>query len=151
MKRITILLALFTIAQSAMAFKYHDPKEGANHSHHSYDPAQARTWKFEDKSIAAEGTFLLAKAGKVFIEKEDGVVSFPIEKLSWIDQKYVNRRLKEIEAINKELYLDQPVRKATNMSKWAPYSAGFVLSLTLLLIIINVQRNHRTTWTNVNL
>lgn len=141
MKRLTILLTLFAIAQSAMAYKYHDPKAGANHSHHhTYDQKQARTWKFEDKSIAAEGTFLLAKAGKVFIEKEDGVVSFPIEKLSWVDQKYVSRKLKEIEAINKELYLDQPAKKANNSNRWAQSLAGSVLALALLFTIVLLRQ-----------
>ncbi len=140
MKRITILLTLFVIAQSAMAYKYHDPKAGANHSHHNYDPAQARTWKFEDRSIAAEGTFLMAKAGKVFIEKKDGVVSFAIEKLSWVDQKYITRKLKEIEEINSQRYLDRPAKKATTTSQWAQTLAGLVLVLTLVFTAVLLRQ-----------
>jgi hypothetical protein len=126
-----------------MAYRYHDPKAGADHSHRLYDPAQARTWKFEDKSIAAEGTFLLAKDGKVFIEKENDVVSFPVEKLSWIDQKYVTRKLREIEEINSQRYLDRPAKKATNTSQWAQMLAGLILALILAMVLIR-QKVHNT-------
>lgn len=123
-----------------MAYKYHDPKAGTQHSHHTSDEARVRTWKFEDKSIAAEGTFLVAKAGKVFIEKKDAVISIPIEKLSWVDQKYVSRKLKEIEKINKQMYLTAPPKKASNASRWAQPLAGSVLVLTLLFTIVLLRQ-----------
>ncbi|MCE7991561.1 MAG: hypothetical protein HEP71_06260 [Roseivirga sp.] len=143
MKRLAILFTLFIITQAVMGYRYHDPKAGAQHSHRSGDETQTRTWKFEDKSIVAEGTFLMAKAGKVFIEKKDAVISIPIEKLSWVDQKYVSRKLREIETINKEFYLDLPAKKASNASRWAQPLAGTVLALVLLFTIVYAQRKSR--------
>lgn len=141
MKRLTILLTLFAITQSALAYKYHDPKAGADHNHHHLsDEKQTRVWKFENKTIAAEGSFLLAKAGKVFIEKKDGVISIPIEKLSWVDQKYVNRKLKEIEQINSQRFLTQSPKKAATVTRWIQPLAGSVLLLTLVFAAVLIRQ-----------
>ncbi|GEM_PF-5252037 len=144
MKRLPILLVLF-IAQTAV-YGYHDPQTGSRHTHHDdYGQTEVRTWKFEDKRIAAEGTFLLAKAGKVFIEKADGVVSIAIEKLSWVDQKYVNRKLREIEQITSARYLDQADRKAKNIGYWVQPLTGSILLLALLLTVaLFRQGTHKT-------
>lgn len=141
MNRLSILLVFFAIAQTAVAYGYHDPRTGSTHTHDDdYGQIQVRTWKYEDKRIAAEGTFLLARAGKVFIEKEDGVVSFAIESLSWVDQKYVNRKLKEIEQIASARYLDQADRKAGNISYWVQPLTGSILFLSILLTIILLKQ-----------
>lgn len=141
MKRTAILLTLFVMTQAAMAYKYHDPKAGADHSHHhSYDQKLARTWKFENKTIAAEGTFLLAKAGRVFVEKQDGVVSFPIEQLSWVDQKYVSRKLKEIEGINASLYADSDTQEGTSINGWIQPLAALALLLILVFAAAAIRQ-----------
>jgi len=145
MKRAATLVLFFAIAHSAFALR-HDPKMGTEHSHHQYDTSQERTWKFADMTIATKGTFLLAKQGRVWIELNEGVKIIDLEELSWIDRKYVSRKLKEIQKIN-DKFFEQADRKADQSVNWTPYAS--ILALALMLVFVGVLIKHQKTNTGL--
>ena len=71
--------------------------------HQTYQ-INSKIWHFQDKTIITEGCFLLAKNNEIFIQNKAGKVqSFEINKLSWMDKNYVDRRVAEIENLNNEI------------------------------------------------
>lgn len=70
------------------------------HSSKARSEHNGRTWHFEDKSIAAEGSFLMVQDEKVLIENGEEVLSFSVNELSWVDQDYINRKAEQIATIN---------------------------------------------------
>lgn len=91
MKKLFALLNLLLIFQVALAHKGGHGNETNSHQ---------RTWHFENHSIATKGSFLLVKEDSVFIENGQAVVSFKIEELSWVDRDFIERKSKQIEALN---------------------------------------------------
>jgi hypothetical protein len=92
MKNSLILVVLIFSA----AFVFAHPNGHGNNS-----PETSRTWKFQDKSFAAEGTFYFFKEDRVYIHtKQNKVISFALNELSWMDNDFVNRRVKDIEQLN---------------------------------------------------
>ena len=94
MKKLAPYFLFIFLAQSTMAHVY----PTAN----TKQDAESRTWKFEDKSIAAEGSFLKAVEGEIFIQQANSVNSFPIEILSWVDQKHVTEQLRAKEMVQEK-------------------------------------------------
>jgi hypothetical protein len=94
MKKILLIVILFCSHLSTQA---HSGK-------HQNNEVNSKIWHFQDKTIATEGYFLFTKNNQVFIENKAGLVqSFEINKLSWMDKNYVNRRITEIGNLNKEI------------------------------------------------
>ena len=104
MKKLIITIAFFSLILSMLVHAYTVPTP----TNFESQPASERTWKYIDKSTAAIGSFLIAKEGRIFIEQNDHIVNFPIEELSWVDQKFVSNVLKELEAQDARLILPRP-------------------------------------------
>ena len=88
-----------------------------------------KIWYFKDKTIATEGYFLFAKNEQVFIEnKAQKVLAFDIDELSWMDKNYVNRRIAEIENLNKQI-ISSPQKNNSD------YTLLYFLGIALILYI----------------
>ncbi len=145
---------LFTLAGALLLFQFasafngdHEHAHNNGHTHHAYDAKLARTWRFEDKSVAALGTFLMTKEGKVYIEKEKELVSFTITELSWIDQKYIKRKIQEISKINAPLKISIPLstKKSQSINPMNIAIAAVLLLAVLALIYDLKKRRLRRT------
>ncbi len=139
MKKIFILLSFFMVFQVAMAHR-----KGHVHSTNSENN---RVWYFNDQSIASEGSLLLVKEGKVFIEKANKIVSFDIDKLSPVDQEYINKKVEQLAAINlisnksklQEEKSDALVLLSiSNLNYWIL----IVISIVLLLLIYLIAHKY---------
>lgn len=133
MKRMLILLLIVAAANVAQAHK------GGHHKVH--DPQNDRTWQVTNPWTTVEGTFLLAKEGKVYLETSNGVVAVEANKLDWKDQAYVTERLSEIKHIN--LVSENAVfapKKAANLMTWLLGGIALVLIAGALFMLIKSPR-----------
>ena len=99
-----------------------------------------RVWRYADKSVVATGTFLTARDGEVFIESSDVLYSVAVEDLYWKDQKYVQRRIKRIEALNAGPQVDENGQMTSipepRQSKSMQYIGWIALFMTLPVTIV---------------
>lgn len=96
--KIQVLLTLLLFLSN---FLFAHPGGHGSHTHHSpYDVNNVRTWHFQDESIAAKGNFMLSKEGKVWIETDNSIKCVAIQRLSAVDQQFLQGKLKHIAAIN---------------------------------------------------
>ncbi|MEP1781989.1 YHYH protein [Reichenbachiella sp.] len=86
---------------------------------HAQTRQEPRVWKSVENKVLDEGHFLLAKDQSVYLERKTGeVVSYPLKNLSWVDQKYVLRRIERIAKLN-EMEVESvkiPAQKAESSS-----------------------------------
>jgi hypothetical protein len=127
MKKLIAIITLFLSLQVVMA---HPGGHGQKNTSQN-----DRTWHYIDKSVAAKGTFLLTKNGKVFIETNNKVVTIETEKLLWTDRNFVERHQEHIDEVNA---FDNNAQLAHNLAKsTSPYGywgLTFVLGLIMFLI-----------------
>ncbi len=120
MKKILLIVILFCSYLSTLAHV----------GQHQNNQMSSKTWYFQDKTKATEGYFLFTKDNQVFIENKAGLVqSFEINKLSWMDKNYVNRRIAEIENLNKKI-TSFPQKSNSD------YTFIYFLSLALALFLL---------------
>jgi YHYH protein/SLA1 homology domain 1, SHD1 len=82
-------------------------------AHHSQTPESTRTWRYANKSVAAQGDFVFYENGHVHISNtQHQTISLPVNALSWVDKNYVEKQSAQIEKLN----LSQSVqpKSATN-------------------------------------
>jgi hypothetical protein len=104
--RIILILAALAIAwQPVLAHK-------GGHGNTAL-PDNIRTWRFKNNTEAAQGSFLLVKDEKVFIEQSGNIISFPLAGMSWRDQQYVKYRMEKIAHIN-AMYHEHTDEKGEN-------------------------------------
>ena len=107
------------------------------HAHvgeHQNNQINSKIWYFQDKNITTEGIFLFTKDDKVFIKNKGGVVqSFEVNKLSWMDKNYVNRRLFEIENLNAEI-------SSFHQKNCSDYTFMCILGLGLVLLVLKKSK-----------
>ncbi len=124
MKKILLIVMLFCSYLSTQAHV----------GEHKNNQMSSKTWYFQDKTMATEGYFLFTKDEQVFIENKEGMVqSFEINKLSWMDKNYVNRRMAEIENINK---------KITSFPQKSNFDYTFIYFLGLGLILLFLRKSN---------
>lgn len=88
--------ALLAAESRSLAHPGHDHFDGAAQG--------VRRWKDADGVFELEGSFVLARDGKVLLHKADGArVWIALEKLSREDQAWVQERLRQIDALNNQL------------------------------------------------
>lgn len=93
---ILCVAALLAAESRSLAHPGHDHLDGAVQG--------VRRWKDADGVFELEGSFVLARDGKVLLHKADGVqVWIPLEKLSREDKAWVQQRLRQIDALNNQL------------------------------------------------
>lgn len=116
------------------------------HDHNEIPSIHSRDWHYSNNVLAVEGTFLLTKKEKVFVEMEEGVSSFDIDKLSWKDQKYIERKQKEIESINAsriDVKIQKEHKTKASISQFVqPITYGFV-AVGLWLMIVAYRKRLR--------
>lgn len=133
------LLLCLTLIVSALTTYAHD----GTHDHGEKSTIHSRNWHFSNNALAANGTFLLTKKGKVFVELEEGVSSFEITKLSWMDQKYIQRKQKEIAAINAsqiDLKVHNEHKLSAGLSQYAKPITYCLAALGLWLLIVAFRK-----------
>ena len=124
MKNILIIAILFCFNMSTQAHV----------GEHKNSQINNKIWHFQDKSIATEGYFLFTKNDHVFIENKAGLVqSFEVKKLSWMDKNYVNRRVTEIENLNKSI-------TSFPQKSHSDYTFLYILGLGLVLFFLKKSR-----------
>ena len=124
MKKTLIITLLFYINISVQAHV----------GEHQNNQINSKIWHFQDKSIATEGTFLFIKNDKVFIENTGGVVqSFEVNKLSWMDKNYVNRRLAEIKNLNAGI-------SSFPQKNDSDYTFMYILGLGMVLLVLKKSK-----------
>ncbi len=97
---------------------------------HQNNQIDSKIWHFQDKTIATEGCFLLAKNNEIFIQNKAGKVqSFEINKLSWMDKNFVNRRMTEIGNLNNKA-IPLPQKSGSD------YTLLYILGLGLILFFL---------------
>ena len=124
MKKSLIIAILFCFNMSTQAHV----------GEHQNSQINSKIWHFQDKSIATEGYFLFTKNDQVFIENKAGLVqSFEVKKLSWMDKNYVNRRVTEIENLNKSI-------TSFPQKSHSDYTFLYILGLGMVLFFLKKSR-----------
>ncbi len=73
------------------------------HEGHEYGPADpsVRVWTFADTGAHIHGAYVGSRDGKVQVRRTDGtVISLEIEKLTILDQKWIERKVAQVKEIN---------------------------------------------------
>ena len=70
------------------------------HEHGPEDPS-VRVWTFSDTGAHIHGAYIVSRDGKVQVRRTDGtVISLEIEKLTTLDQKWIERKVAQVKEIN---------------------------------------------------
>ena len=70
------------------------------HEHGPADPS-VRVWTFADTGANIHGAYVASRDGKVQVRRTDGtVISLEIEKLTILDQKWIERKVAQVKEIN---------------------------------------------------
>jgi len=70
------------------------------HEHGPADPS-VRVWTFADTGAHIHGAYVASRDGKVQVRRTDGtVISLEIEKLTILDQKWIERKVAQVKEIN---------------------------------------------------
>jgi len=70
------------------------------HEHGPTDPS-VRVWTFGDTGAHIHGAYVASRDGKVQVRRTDGtVISLEIEKLTILDQKWIERKVAQVKEIN---------------------------------------------------
>lgn len=70
------------------------------HEHGPEDPS-VRVWTFSDTGAHIHGAYIVSRDGKVQVRRTDGtVISIEIEKLTTLDQKWIERKVAQVKEIN---------------------------------------------------
>ncbi len=70
------------------------------HEHGSADPS-VRVWTFADTGAHIHGAYVASRDNKVQVRRTDGtVISLEIEKLTILDQKWIERKVAQVKEIN---------------------------------------------------
>lgn len=103
---------------------------------HGHNAKNDRTWHLADQSVAATGSFLMVKDGRIYIEQEDGFTSFSAEELSAKDQAFAQVKGLEIAEINEAPSTDVAIGQlGINSLQWMAYSMlAICLGFSLLLL-----------------
>ena len=110
---------------------------------HGHITKNDRVWHLTNGSIAAAGSFLMAKEGRIYIEQETGFTSFLLQELSIADQAFAQTKIDEIDEINAAP--TQPtaiVNLGIETIEWLVYSVlsiGLLLALYLLIRVKNLK------------
>ena len=92
MKRLILLIALFAFVQNLMAHSV------------NYDGQLLKQWHVGTEGKTVEGSFMMFKDGKVFIEDAAGIIaSLPLASLSKDDQAFVMNKVQRIRQLNEQL------------------------------------------------
>lgn len=133
---ILCVAALLAAESRSLAHPGHDHFDGAVHG--------VRRWKDADGVFELEGSFVLARDGKVLLHKADGAqVWIPLEKLSREDQAWVQQRLRQIDALNFQLV---EIPRAPIPSVNQPTDPAFVticVFVTLVFVAVLAFRSRR--------
>jgi Raf kinase inhibitor-like YbhB/YbcL family protein len=98
-----ILTALLSVGTVSPAHEGHD--------HGTEDPS-VRAWTFSDTGAHIHGAYVASRDGKVRVRRTEGtVVSLEIEKLTILDQKWIERKAALVKEINEN------ARSTDNFSK----------------------------------
>ena len=96
--KIRIVLSSILIIQACTCLHAHDGGHGP-----VAGSKQNRTWTYADSGAHLHGVFESTKDGHVRIRTQEGrLASIEIKKLDESDQKYIQARMTEIQAINKD-------------------------------------------------
>ncbi len=96
MSRNTLVLLIFTVSLLAgTVARAHD-----GHDHGIVDP-NVREWTFADSGAHIHGAYVASRDGKVQVRRADGkIVSLEIEKLTALDQEWIEKKSTHVKAIN---------------------------------------------------
>jgi len=75
----------------------------AHEGGHGDDKSSDRVWTF-DQNKQLDGSLLLIKEGKAFVETAFQIVPIEITSLSLKDQKYIDQKMSEIHQLNASTY-----------------------------------------------
>ena len=93
-----IFNAATIIILSASVLFAHD---GLNDHVHSSPAIKVRTWTITESEATLEGAFVATRDGRAYIRQSDGFVRpVTIDRLTESDQRWIEERTREIEAIN---------------------------------------------------
>lgn len=113
---------------------------GHGHSGHGNE----RAWRFADQTVATEGSFLLTKENKVFVEMDGQVVSLPINELSDEDQLYVQQKIHAINELNKANTTLTHEKHPGQLPAW---KVLLLFSMLIgVLIVFTFDRKVRSPW-----
>ncbi len=95
---IQIYVRCMTIA--ALLFLGTVSRAHEGHEHGPADPS-VRVWTFADTGAHIHGAYVASRDGKVQVRRTDGtVISLEIEKLTILDQKWIERKVAQVKEIN---------------------------------------------------
>ncbi len=139
MKRISLIILLSMVLVSPIFSHKGGHSHEANH-------IISREWKFADHSPAGSGSLLMVRDGLAYIENKDGIQRLDIASLSWMDQKYIQRKKASVHELN------QPINKTPLKGPILTPERLILPTIVLFLLALifvwkrNKLYNHRTTY-----
>lgn len=124
------LIVIVTISLSPFSAMAHDAHE------HAHPP---KTWTIDNQKIS--GHFFLFRDGQVYLENEQHkLLHFPMASFSKQDQAYIQHRVDEIEALNKQITANKADVLPPNKlePKEGKQVAGYWIWLAAILLILAV-------------